>query len=449
MDPNQNPGFLKVLRLNRRQVFELLCVAVLFGAGVNLIAAYAANEMPQGAVLAIGAVLSAVAFLFLAGRALWPKPEDRRFVGFFVYDREANEVVPADPRYKLGANLGRYLTAAFAENEAMQAVWDTNPMSGLTSDSPGDPSKSLELVRQAVEYYILSDFSAALTDYFRLGEFDEDELETLSHTDIPNVLLQNRFMKIFAEPMEERSAFLGKGRIPTASPNITSAHLASGALYERFQLVLPKGWKIDRSTSNRIDIRTPRFRLSVATNCNGLDVNIPQGYLRDFLSLDTGPVRYSTLRIDVSVDISSRRAWLVTPQAWKYYRWIDEWITKLNANVSKDVYFSSIGWPAAETTLHMMRQLALSEEGGTSATPMPSPATAESVSESDLVSSGQPTQFRVGDRVEHAAFGEGEIVGSEPGGVVVVRFDSEEENTRKLMWDYAPIRLLFREQPLD
>jgi superfamily I DNA/RNA helicase len=47
--------------------------------------------------------------------------------------------------------------------------------------------------------------------------------------------------------------------------------------------------------------------------------------------------------------------------------------------------------------------------------------------------------FRMGDDVVHAAFGEGVVTGTEPGGIVVVRFASD-GSERKLMADYAPIR---------
>jgi DNA helicase-2/ATP-dependent DNA helicase PcrA len=47
--------------------------------------------------------------------------------------------------------------------------------------------------------------------------------------------------------------------------------------------------------------------------------------------------------------------------------------------------------------------------------------------------------FRMGDDVIHAAFGDGVVTGTEPGGIVVVRFASD-GSERKLMADYAPIR---------
>ncbi|MDQ3587515.1 MAG: UvrD-helicase domain-containing protein [Actinomycetota bacterium] len=47
--------------------------------------------------------------------------------------------------------------------------------------------------------------------------------------------------------------------------------------------------------------------------------------------------------------------------------------------------------------------------------------------------------FAVGDDVEHANFGEGVIVGAEPGGMIVVRFAGD-GSERKLMADYAPLK---------
>jgi ATP-dependent DNA helicase UvrD/PcrA len=47
--------------------------------------------------------------------------------------------------------------------------------------------------------------------------------------------------------------------------------------------------------------------------------------------------------------------------------------------------------------------------------------------------------YRMGDDVLHAAFGEGVVVGVEPGGIVVVRFASD-GSERKLMAEYAPIQ---------
>jgi DNA helicase II / ATP-dependent DNA helicase PcrA len=48
-------------------------------------------------------------------------------------------------------------------------------------------------------------------------------------------------------------------------------------------------------------------------------------------------------------------------------------------------------------------------------------------------------EMRIGDDVHHASFGDGVVTGTEPGGVLVVRF-AEDGTERKLMADYAPIK---------
>ncbi len=48
------------------------------------------------------------------------------------------------------------------------------------------------------------------------------------------------------------------------------------------------------------------------------------------------------------------------------------------------------------------------------------------------------SQFRLGEDVVHAAFGDGVVIGTEPGGVIVVRFAGD-GSERKLMAEYAPV----------
>ena len=47
--------------------------------------------------------------------------------------------------------------------------------------------------------------------------------------------------------------------------------------------------------------------------------------------------------------------------------------------------------------------------------------------------------FHMGDDVVHATLGDGVVIGTEPGGIVVVRFAGDGRD-RKLMADYAPLK---------
>ena len=55
------------------------------------------------------------------------------------------------------------------------------------------------------------------------------------------------------------------------------------------------------------------------------------------------------------------------------------------------------------------------------------------------VEPGPGATFALGDDVTHVKFGDGVVVGVEPGGLVVVRFASD-GSERKLMADYAPLK---------
>ena len=57
----------------------------------------------------------------------------------------------------------------------------------------------------------------------------------------------------------------------------------------------------------------------------------------------------------------------------------------------------------------------------------------------DPIQPSTAVEVSVGDDVVHASFGEGVVIGAEPGGVVIVRF-SADGTERKLMAEYAPIK---------
>ncbi|MBK5233566.1 MAG: UvrD-helicase domain-containing protein [Thermoleophilia bacterium] len=58
---------------------------------------------------------------------------------------------------------------------------------------------------------------------------------------------------------------------------------------------------------------------------------------------------------------------------------------------------------------------------------------------SDPIQPSTAVEVSLGDDVVHASFGEGVVIGTEPGGVVIVRF-SADGTERKLMAEYAPIK---------
>jgi DNA helicase II / ATP-dependent DNA helicase PcrA len=83
----------------------------------------------------------------------------------------------------------------------------------------------------------------------------------------------------------------------------------------------------------------------------------------------------------------------------------------------------------------------LTDQAQREAAGLPAPGRVASWSGAAAATAEQSSEnvFRLGDDVVHAAFGEGVVVGTDAGGIVVVRFASD-GSERKLMADYAPIR---------
>jgi hypothetical protein len=453
---DQGKGYLSLLRLNRAQALQIIGVGLILAVGVNLLASYISRNLSSTETLLVGVAVTALGALFVLGRVFRPRPREREFIGFFVYDKKENRIVKPDFEYELGYSIAKSLSSAFAEDASMKMIWDRNPIGANrpgedNSTGDADPNKSLELIRQAAEYFVLENLSTRVSDHFRSGDFNKDELDTLSHTDIPDVLLQNRFLRTFAEPMEDRAAFVTSQPMGSSGGTIVMASGEGGALYRRFELVLPKDWRVHRSAANTIEIDAKRFKLTIVTKCEGWGAILPYGYVSDYLGLldDEDNVRYAERQISVSIKIAPRKAWLVGPRGWNYYRWIDEWIASLEPQIDQESYLNRIQFAGAETVLKLMKNWGRQAgQSPSSPTKLDSPRTGDS----DNTSAAKTEQrrgptFALGDRVEHASFGPGVIVSSEESNTVDVEF--EPGTIRTFLVPYAPLRLIQRKDGID
>lgn len=437
---SEQKNYLALLRLNRAQAFQVIAIGLLLAVGVNLIAVYLGAQLGEPSTLWAGIGATVLAVLVIFWGVLRPRPRIRQFNGFFIFDSRDNQLVKHDFEYELGHALHKYLASAFAENESMKAVWDRNPL--WDPNGNGENRKSLELVRQATEYFVLEKLSTRVSDHFRTHDFSQDELESLSHEDIPDVLMSNRFLSLFAEPMEDRAAFDSEDGKPDKDGWTTVvANAPSGALYSRFELVLPRGWTVQRLSRRSIQFNAKRFTLTITTQCSGSSENLPFGYMSDYLGLEEPSpheVHYHAQTVSVEICIAPQRAWLVGPKGWRYYRWIDDWVADLEPQIDLQAYLNRIGYSTAETVLKLLR--VWSQRAGRS--PDRSTVRVETSGEAPAGHGhadwlGHAASFSDGDAVEHAKFGRGTVIDVEEN-VVTVKFGSD-DSTRKLLFS-SPLR---------
>jgi hypothetical protein len=199
---------------------------------------------------------------------------------------------------------------------------------------------------------VLDSLSTHLSDYFDSEDLGAD-LVHISHTDIPDVLLQNRFLRLFAEPMDERAAFLEDPKSTSGEVHVATS--ASGALYERFELVLPRGSNVARDQAGWILINTGRFTLEIRTSCDGYVGTMSSAYNR-YLGIPPSPPWESPHPRLVDIEVRSRptRRAILSGLGWSYHRWIDTWLDALQRKVDSGAYLDRIGWPTVETMFQLM-----------------------------------------------------------------------------------------------
>jgi hypothetical protein len=216
-------------------------------------------------VLFLGAGFTVTSMLYFVAIMLSKRKNGKSYHGLFIVDYDKKLI--SVNRYKYSQDASRYFEAAFAENQDIKRIWDKSfeKKSQLKTDREEEkinhvkeflnkPDK--QLITDATEYYVLKALSLHLSTSFNDAKFKEENLQKLERNDISNILTQNRFLDLFSRPMPERAAFIDDCR---STNNIVYQSSKSGAVYDRFELVLPKNSSVSRLNEHTIQIGTTKF----------------------------------------------------------------------------------------------------------------------------------------------------------------------------------------------
>lgn len=342
--------FLESFSVKRSDFVEILIVGILIGVSVSALGSIVFDKFKDNTAMLFIAILLTLAFcVWLLSKKLF---ESRRAVflssGFFIYMKESNEVKEI-PRYRFSKNLARHLKAAFCENEAIKRQWDEEPLSNIFSrDSEKKSGASAKLIREAVDYYLIETLSTHLTDYFNEEHYDKSELTEFSREDIPSILLRNRLLQMFSSPMEDRDAF-SRESSPPKGGTIVMAMGKGGALYSRFDLVLPRGARVTRE-DNKIVINTSNFILKIETIFDGAVYDTPRNFKRYYLGMES--MRdYRELKVAVKAEVEFKLLAALRKSKWDYHAWLDGFLSKVEKEMSGELFFDRIQWEAVATMI--------------------------------------------------------------------------------------------------
>jgi hypothetical protein len=370
--------FLTELFSDRRGLFELFIGAVLLALSVNLLASgiAAALKIRPIELLVLSTCLILVAFALISRKLIDKRHFVRRYDGFLVYSKDKNDLIEV-PRYDLSERICDYLQAIFAENEAMKKLWNKEPLKGMFKydaekrDVTRHPVASTLLVKEAVEYFLLDALSTHLTDYFNHQPFDKELLKEFGREDAPGVLFKNRFLDTFSRPMLDRPTFIDSALNPKRDfGQVVAAFGPNAARYERFDLVLPKEAKVARLADGNVEIDTPKFKMNLSVQFDGLNTVLPFKFASLYLR-NKNRKELTVYKLGVRISVTLKRWVWLTRSGWDYHMWIDSFLEAFDHKFSEETFFAKIDWERALTVARLMDGTSIEGRGTSTETDVP------------------------------------------------------------------------------
>ncbi len=360
-------AIIERVALLRSNLIELVVVAVLVGFGVGLAASSVCSLMHGVEILGtiLGASIGVGALSYLFPKVLTPEPQVLSVEGF-LYLVETKKTVQVRPvhRYELSEKISDYLHAAFSENPALLRAWINSPVRCVAGEAVAPESLTgNSLLNQAIEYFFLDCLSLHLEDYFQEQGL-AGECQRFAREHIPDVLLRNRFLEMFSRPMEEREQFSdhpAEDGVSDSNGTVVCAVGEGGALFDKFELVLPTGSKVSRSEEGTLRIETAAFSLEFSPGMEGFSTVLPPSF--EELYMGERDLVHAAYFVRSQMTISVKRRALFSRTAWQYYRWLDSFVNQYHARADVNEFLKAIAWESAVTVNRISLRAARSSKG--------------------------------------------------------------------------------------
>jgi len=332
------------------KILKLLFTAVFLACGVDLLV----NQIPTFLkfdpfiLLITSIILIFLSFFYLTILLVINKLRMHlEFEAFFIYNKKKNKL-EIIPEYDFSSDQVSYMNAVFAENINLKEFWKTKP---LIHDYPMKDNLQ-KFINELTEYCVLRKLFTHNEDYFNEAGFEDSDIKTIERNDFPELLMKNRFLEIISTPMSERASFNFEEESDDSDGITFSANGENDALFDRFNLNLPKNCILKKPKDNVFIIDSDIVSISFTTNFQGFNTYLPNEFVKRYLKIDNKMNPISEFQIDIIIDTNVKFKSLFFKQDLRYYRWIDNFLQTLVIYLSKDAFFERINWNTAITLIH-------------------------------------------------------------------------------------------------
>lgn len=342
---------IKQIKNVQAKSLNFVLSAILIACGVNFIVSGIVNYVNnrEGWIyIIIGSILVVITVFVLCLIELLQSRSKTIIECAVTYDKEKKELIKI-PSYSFSENLKKYLDAACNESKDIKSVWNKDyiGLTGIVNKDKGNTQVSLTqsatLLNQLIEYILLKELSLITVDYFNKPIFKKKKVNKINKIDVPDLVATNVFLSLFSKATSEREAFNNQ-----ESPNVVLAYSHNGALYERFELSLPKKCKISKIGLNIIELRHPLFVLKLTPAFTGFGEVLPHNFAKYYLHSSVRKVDSFKAMIGIELKLSWK-AFLVRKS--EYFEWIDKYIEYLVEHNSFQYFIDTIHWDVVETIM--------------------------------------------------------------------------------------------------
>ena len=355
---------------NQKSGYELIMTSVLIAIGVNLLSTGIVEllgfKQKDLALVIIGIVISIGVIIRIMISRIKELNQTVKIDGFVIYDEENHKIIKV-PEYDICTDMIKYLNSACAENQALKKLWDRESIGCIKivggkagKRAIGITTHSGALFIELLEYCVINKLSLHLSEYFN-NSYEKQRVKDFQRNDIPEVLLSNRFLKLFSEDMFNRAIFACQKDFVLDDHNdggkIVYAETSSGGLYDKFDLILPEKSKITRKNKNQIIIDTPILTLTLSCLFGGFSTVLKRGFYEYYLGIQHHPKGYHEYEFNVEVSVKFKVRSLFSKDKELYYAWIDSFLDEITSYIDTDAFFDKINWDTVYSLIHCYKTI--------------------------------------------------------------------------------------------
>lgn len=345
--------FRKVDRLRdlRKNIIDIAIIAMIISIGANIISdlildTFEIENFKKGAA-GLLFIIFGVSIAFF--REI-PKIDGSFVIKGVLPVLKNNELLKIK-RYKFSEQMKHNVDALNLEVKSLKKIWEERKFFDIRNQNGSSTfciTEAGELSVEAIEYYVLKLMSINLGDYFNAMNLDDKLLSSFKRKDIASIFVGNRMLDALSRPMSERDVFFDMDDVKH-DDTVCTVFGANGIIYNKIDLKLPRGSKIERIAHGKIKFHTKKMSILFEVLPPQFSAFVESEFCSNYMGIKFSDVNF--YHCGIKVNVSFNRLQMLLPSGWKQYEWLDGFISKLYDSISFEKFKKEIGFDTALTSL--------------------------------------------------------------------------------------------------